>query len=83
LPLRRTALREVIELIARELVDDPEGVEVREMEKPGSVTYEIYVTEGDTGKIIGKGGRIISALRTVAKAASVRDGRRIFVEVLD
>lgn len=75
-------MREVIELVARELVDDPDQVEVREVEKPGSVTYEIYVGEGDTGKIIGKGGRIISALRTVAKAASVRDGRRIFVEVL-
>jgi hypothetical protein len=75
-------VREVIELVARELVDDPDQVEVREVEKPGSVTYEIYVGEGDTGKIIGKGGRIISALRTVAKAASVRDGRRIFVEVL-
>jgi predicted RNA-binding protein YlqC (UPF0109 family) len=75
-------VREVIELVARELVDYPDDVEVREVEKAGSVTYEIYVAEGDTGKVIGKGGRIITALRTVAKAASVRDGRRIFVEVM-
>lgn len=76
-------MRELIEMLAKGLVEHPEEVEVREVEDPEGVTLEIYVAPGDTGKVIGRGGRIIGALRTVAKAAAVREGhRRVFVEVM-
>ncbi|MBW3623275.1 MAG: KH domain-containing protein [Armatimonadetes bacterium] len=75
-------MKDLIELLTRALVEHPEEVEVREVEGPEGVTLEIYVAPGDTGKVIGRGGRIISALRTVAKAASVKEGRRVFVEIM-
>ena len=75
-------MRELIEMLTRQLVDQPDEVEVREVEGPEGVTLEIYVAEGETGKVIGRGGRIISALRIVAKAAAVREGRRVFLEVM-
>jgi predicted RNA-binding protein YlqC (UPF0109 family) len=75
-------MRDLIETLVKELVTAPEEVVVHEAQKPGSVTYEIYVMGDDAGKVIGKGGRIISSLRTIAKAAAVRDGIRVFVEVM-
>jgi predicted RNA-binding protein YlqC (UPF0109 family) len=75
-------MRDLIEMLVKELVSQPEEVVVHESSKPGSVTYEIYVIGDDTGKVIGKGGRIISALRAIAKAAAIRDGLRVFVEVM-
>ena len=75
-------MKEIVEMLARQLVDYPDEVEVREVDGPGGVTLEIYVADTDTGKIIGRGGRVINALRTVAKAASVRDGRRVSVELI-
>ena len=75
-------MRDLIEFLVREIVNYPDEVVVHEMTKPGSVTFEIYVMEEDTGKVIGRGGRTITALRTVAKAAGIRDGRRVFVEVM-
>ena len=76
-------MREMIELLAKGLVEHPEEVEVREVEDEDGVTLEIYVSPEDTGKVIGRGGRVIGALRTVAKAAAVREGhRRVFVEIM-
>jgi len=75
-------MRDLIESLTQQIVDHPDEVEVRELLKPGSVTYEIYVAEEDTGKVIGKGGRIINALRAVAKAAAAREGQRVFVELI-
>jgi predicted RNA-binding protein YlqC (UPF0109 family) len=76
-------MTELLELLVRALVEDPEAVKVEELEEDGDLIYEIGVAEGDLGRVIGKGGRIANAIRTVAKAAAVRLDRRVIVEILD
>ena len=56
---------------------------VSEVEEDGDLIYEITVAEGDLGRVIGKGGRIANAIRTIAKAAAVRIDRRVIVDILD
>ncbi|HEX2265169.1 MAG TPA: KH domain-containing protein, partial [Solirubrobacterales bacterium] len=65
------------------LVEEPEAVVVEELEEDGDLVYEITVAEGDLGRVIGKGGRIANAIRTIAKAAAVRIDRRVIVDILD
>jgi uncharacterized protein len=74
---------ELLEFIVRALVEHPEEVEVEELEEDGDLVYEISVAEGDLGRVIGKGGRVANAIRTVAKAAAVRMDRRVVVDILD
>jgi uncharacterized protein len=74
---------ELLEFLVRALVEDPEAVEVEELEEDGDLIYEISVAEGDLGRVIGKGGRVANAIRTVAKAAAVRLDRRVIVDILD
>jgi predicted RNA-binding protein YlqC (UPF0109 family) len=74
---------ELLEFIVRALVEDPDAVEVEELEEDGDLIYEISVAEGDLGRVIGKGGRVANAIRTVAKAAAVRIDRRVIVDILD
>jgi small subunit ribosomal protein S16 len=65
------------------LVEEPEAVVVEELEEEGDLVYEISVAEGDLGRVIGKGGRVANAIRTIAKAAAVRIDRRVIVDILD
>ena len=65
------------------LVEDPDAVEVEELEEDGDLIYEITVAEDDLGRVIGKGGRVANAIRTIAKAAAVRIDRRVLVDILD
>jgi predicted RNA-binding protein YlqC (UPF0109 family) len=74
---------ELLEFLVRALVEDPEAVEVEELEEDGDLIYEISVAEGDLGRVIGKGGRVANAIRTIAKAAAVRLDRRVIVDILD
>jgi uncharacterized protein len=74
---------ELLEFIVRALVEEPDAVEVEELEEDGDLIYEISVAEGDLGRVIGKGGRVANAIRTVAKAAAVRMDRRVVVDILD
>jgi uncharacterized protein len=74
---------ELLEFLVRALVEEPEAVEVEELEEDGDLIYEISVAEGDLGRVIGKGGRVANAIRTVAKAAAVRLDRRVIVDILD
>jgi predicted RNA-binding protein YlqC (UPF0109 family) len=74
---------ELLEFLVRALVEDPDAVEVEELEEDGDLIYEISVAEGDLGRVIGKGGRVANAIRTVAKAAAVRLDRRVIVDILD
>jgi predicted RNA-binding protein YlqC (UPF0109 family) len=74
---------ELLEFLVRALVEDPGAVEVEELEEDGDLIYEISVAEGDLGRVIGKGGRVANAIRTVAKAAAVRLDRRVIVDILD
>jgi predicted RNA-binding protein YlqC (UPF0109 family) len=74
---------ELLEFIVRALVEHPEEVEVEELEEDGDLVYEISVADDDLGRVIGKGGRVANAIRTVAKAAAVRMDRRVVVDILD
>jgi predicted RNA-binding protein YlqC (UPF0109 family) len=76
-------MTELLEFLVRALVEEPEAVVVQELEEDGDLVYEISVAEGDLGRVIGKGGRIANAIRTIAKAAAVRIDRRVIVDILD
>jgi predicted RNA-binding protein YlqC (UPF0109 family) len=75
-------MKEVLEIIAKALVDNPEAVEVKEVDGEQSVILELKVAESDMGKVIGKQGRIAKAIRTVVKAAASRENKRVVVEIL-
>ena len=77
-------MRELLEELARRLVDRPEDVKVEEFsEDDGTVVLELSVAEDDYGKIIGRGGRTANALRNVVKAAAVREDRKVLVDIVD
>lgn len=73
----------VIELVARQLVDDPDGVFVDTTERSDNVAILIHTSPGDLGRIIGKRGRVIQALRQVGRAAGATEGVRVTVEVAE
>lgn len=73
---------ELVEMIAKALVDNPEEVEVNEVEGTQSVIIELKVAQEDMGKIIGKQGRIAKAIRTVVKAAAIKENKRVVVEII-
>jgi predicted RNA-binding protein YlqC (UPF0109 family) len=76
-------MRELVEFLARALVEDPDSVQVEELEENGDLVLEISVGGDDLGRLIGKGGRVANAIRTVAKAASTRAERRVLVEFIE
>ena len=76
-------LKELLEYLAKALVDDPDAVHVEAMETETTVVLELTVAKDDVGKVIGKQGRIARALRTIVKASAVRDGKRAIVEIVD
>ena len=75
--------KELVEFIAKTLVDDPAGVIVNVIEGEKSTILELKVSDGDIGKVIGKHGRIAKAVRTLLSAASTRTGKRVVLEILD
>ncbi len=75
-------MREVLEYIARNLVDDPDAVEVTESETDGTVVLRLSVAPDDVGKIIGRRGRTARAIRDVVRAASTRSGVNTVVEIV-
>ena len=77
-------MEDLLAYLARALVDDPDQVTVESFEEDdGTVVLELRVADEDAGKVIGRGGRTVSALRTVVKAASVKQNRRVLVDVID
>jgi hypothetical protein len=76
-------VRELVEFLVRALVEQPDKVEVEEFEEEGDLVLEVTVAEDDLGRVIGRGGRIANAIRTVARAAGARDDRRVIVDILD
>lgn len=74
--------RELLEQLAKALVDNPSQVEVSEVQGERSTILELKVAKEDVGKVIGKQGRIANALRTIIKASALKDGKRIIVEIL-
>ena len=77
-------MRELLEYLARELVDEPDEVTVEEFEEDnGTLVLELSVADDDYGKVIGRGGRTANALRLVVKAAAVKEDRRVLVDIVD
>jgi len=76
-------LKELLEYLAKSLVDHPEDVHVVATETDTTVVLELSVAQEDIGKVIGKQGRIARALRTVVKASAVKNGKRALVEIVD
>jgi uncharacterized protein len=77
-------LQDLLDYLARQLVADPEAVSVERFEEDdGTVVLELSVADDDYGRIIGKGGRTAHALRTVVKAAAVREDCRVLVDIVD
>ena len=73
---------ELVEYLARRLVDEPDAVRVEEVEREGDLVIELHVAPDDVGKVIGRQGRIVRALRQVIRAAATRERRRVYVEVV-
>ena len=76
-------MRDLVEFLARALVEDPDSVQVEEVEENGDLVLEVTVGPDDLGRLIGKGGRVANAIRTIAKAASTRADRRVLVEFIE
>ncbi len=75
-------VKALVEQVTRSLVDHPEAVEVREADGPHATVIEVRVSQDDLGKVIGRGGRVIKAIRTLARAAATRSGKRVTVEIV-
>ena len=76
-------MRETVEMIVKALVDDAEAVEVREVERKDALLIEIRVAQADMGKLIGRQGRTVRALRSLVHAASVKQNRRYLLDVIE
>ncbi|NLY55155.1 MAG: KH domain-containing protein [Firmicutes bacterium] len=76
-------MKELVEFMAKSLVDSPEQVRVVAFEDEDGIRLELKVADEDVGKVIGRQGRIAKALRTVLKAAAVKDGRKISLEIVE
>lgn len=75
-------MKQLLEHIAKALVDEPDRVEVRQVESERLIMLELRVAPEDMGKVIGKQGRIAKAIRTVVSAAAVKDDKRVVVEIV-
>ena len=76
-------MKELVEVIAKSLVDHPEDVRVEEKQQDRQVTLELHVDEDDMGKVIGRQGRIAKAMRTVVKAAAKRKNKKVSVDIIE
>ena len=75
-------MKELVEVIAKALVDNPDGVSVTERQEGRTTVLELHVADGDMGKVIGRQGRIAKAIRTVVKAASSKSSKKVIVDIL-
>lgn len=76
------AVGDLVAFITKSLVAEPDAVEVRVREEDRALVVEVRVAPGDMGKVIGRGGRIARAMRAVVKAAALRSGRRVLLEIM-
>jgi predicted RNA-binding protein YlqC (UPF0109 family) len=74
---------EIVEYLARRLVDEPEAVRVEEVEREGETVIQLHVAPDDVGKVIGRQGRIARALRTVVRASAARRHGRVVLEIVE
>ena len=76
-------MKELVEVIAKSLVDDPDSVVVPEREEKKATVLELRVADSDMGKVIGKQGRIAKAIRAVVKAAAAKEDKKVIVDIMD
>ena len=76
-------MKEVVEFIAKALVDHPDDVSVTIVEKEDETVFELRVAQEDMGRVIGKQGRVAKAIRTVTKAGAMKQGKKIHVDIVD
>ena len=76
-------MKELVEVIAKALVENPDQVEVSEKESDRAIVVELRVAPGDMGKVIGKQGRIAKAIRSVVKAAASKEDKKVIVDIVD
>jgi len=81
-PDKGSQVKALVELLARSLVDHPEAVVVQQVDGPHATVVELRVSPEDLGKVIGRGGRVIKAIRILARAAATRSGKRVTVEIV-
>ena len=75
-------MKELVEVIAKALVDHPEEVSVNEKNEGRTIVLELHVAEGDMGKVIGKQGRIAKAIRSVVRAAAAKEDKKVVVDIM-
>ncbi len=80
--MESSTLKQLIEYLVKALVDEPDQVNISEVPGDEATTYEVRVAPDDLGKVIGKQGRIANALRTVAKAAAMKEKKKVYVEIV-
>ena len=74
-------MAELVEFLARSLVDEPDAVRVEQEDRDDALVLHLHVAEGDVGKVIGRQGRIARALRTVVRAGGAHENRRVVLEI--
>ena len=75
-------LQNLVEYIAKNLVEDPSQVKVEMMESASAITLELHVAQDDMGRVIGKGGKIANSIRTLVRVAAAREGKRVNLEIV-
>ena len=76
-------MAEIVEYLARRLVDAPDEVRVEQVDRDGATVLQLWVAPDDVGKVIGRQGRIARALRTIVRAGAARSSHRVMVEIVD
>jgi hypothetical protein len=77
-----SGMKELVEYMAKALVNDPDSVIVREVEGASATVYELTVASEDMGRIIGKQGRVANAMRTLLRVAAIKEGKRVTLEIV-
>ena len=76
-------MKEVLELMIKNLVDDAEAVSIKELNGEKSIVYEVKVSEDDMGKVIGKQGRVARAIRAIMKSIASKENKKVTIEFID
>jgi len=80
---RQQVMADLLAWLAKQLVDDPDAVRVEQVEREDATVLELYVAPEDRGKVIGRGGRLARALRTIVRASAARSRRRVILEIVE
>jgi predicted RNA-binding protein YlqC (UPF0109 family) len=75
-------MKELVEILAKALVDKPEEVQVNEVQKEETLVLQLTVDKDDMGKVIGKQGKVAKSIRTVVRAAAIKEGKKVVVEII-